>query len=73
MRPSTTSLFKRPAATWTIFQTWIAPAVMAAWAALILGRRWRAEPTWIDRAGRCCGFYWIALALYRWVMLVVGG
>jgi hypothetical protein len=71
--PRVTSLFNQPESTWMIFQSGIAPAVMAAWAALILGRRWRAEPTWIDRAGRCCGCYWIMLSLSRWVMIVVGG
>jgi hypothetical protein len=58
--------------TWSIFQAWIPPAVSMAWAALVLGRRWRAEPSWIDRAGRFFGCYWIALAVYRWVMIVVG-
>jgi hypothetical protein len=72
-RPSTTNFYTRPESIWTIFQTGIAPAVGAAWTALIVGRRWRAEPTWIDRAGRCCGFYWIALAVCRWVRIVVGG
>ncbi|HZW33760.1 MAG TPA: hypothetical protein VFF52_23765 [Isosphaeraceae bacterium] len=72
-RLSTISPFKRPESTWMIFEAWIAPAVMAAWAALIFSRRWRAEPSWIDRAGRGCGFYWIALAVYRWVMIVVVG
>jgi hypothetical protein len=58
---------------WSGFQVWISPAVMAAWAALILGRRWRGERSWIDRAGRLCGFYWIALSVYRTVMAFVGG
>jgi hypothetical protein len=72
-RPRTTSLVNWPESIWMTFQAWIAPAVMAAWATLILGRRWRAESSWIDRAGRCCGFYWIALSVYRWVMIVIGG
>jgi hypothetical protein len=55
---------------WPTFEAWIAPAVMIAWAALFLGRRWRAEPSWIDRAGRFCGFYWIAAWIYRGVVLM---
>jgi hypothetical protein len=27
---------------------------------------WRAEPSWIDRAGRALGVLWILLMLYRW-------
>ena len=52
-------------ASWTVFEPWIAPAVIIAWAALFLGRRWRAEPSWIDRAGRCCGCYWFVASIYR--------
>ena len=33
--------------------------VAASWMTLILGRRWRAEPNWIDRLGRALGTYWI--------------
>lgn len=35
-------------------------AVLGTWAALRLGSRWSPEPSWIDRAGRLVGFYWIA-------------
>ncbi len=38
-------------------------AVLGSWIALILGRRWRAEASWIDRLGRLLGCYWIALAI----------
>jgi hypothetical protein len=38
----------------------IALAVQAAWGLLLAGRRWRAEPTWIDRLGRALGAVWIA-------------
>jgi hypothetical protein len=34
--------------------------VLGAWGSLILGRRYRVEPSWIDRAGRLLGIYWIA-------------
>ena len=32
----------------------------AGWSVLIFDRRWRPEPSWIDRAGRCLGIYWLA-------------
>lgn len=37
------------------------PAVAIGWFGLLVGGRWRPEPTWIDRAGRCLGISWIAL------------
>jgi hypothetical protein len=44
--------------------------VAGAWTCLILGRRWRAEPSWIDRAGRVLGVYWIgAILLPAWGLL----
>lgn len=36
-------------------------AVAASWLVLIVGRRWRPEPSWIDRCGRAVGAYWILL------------
>jgi hypothetical protein len=36
-------------------------AVMIAWLALLITRRWSAEASWIDRAGRCLGLAWIAM------------
>jgi hypothetical protein len=27
---------------------------------LALGGRWRADPGWIDRAGRALGLFWVA-------------
>jgi hypothetical protein len=50
------------------FESRIEPAVVASWVALALARRWRPEPSWVDRAGRALGAYWIALSLYRWVL-----
>lgn len=38
-------------------------AVMASWFTLVLARRWRPEPMWLDRAGRFFGWLWILLAL----------
>jgi hypothetical protein len=38
----------------------IAPAtVMFAWLALALSRKWNSEPSWIDRAGRLMGIFWL--------------
>ena len=41
----------------------LAAAVGGTWALLILDRRWRPEPSWIDRLGRCLGIYWLAAGL----------
>ena len=37
----------------------LAAAVGGIWSLLILDRRWRPEPTWIDRTGRCLAIYWL--------------
>jgi hypothetical protein len=36
-------------------------AVAASWLVLIVGARWRPEPSWIDQCGYLIGLYWIAL------------
>jgi hypothetical protein len=36
-------------------------AVIGVWLALVCVRRWRAEDSWIDRAGRIIGSCWIAM------------
>jgi len=41
--------------------------VAAAWFALGLGRWWRPEANWIDRAGRIAGVAWIGLGLISWI------
>ena len=38
-------------------------AVGAVWVSLLLGGRWKAERSWIDRLGRVIGIGWMALAL----------
>jgi hypothetical protein len=48
-------------------------AVLLAWLVLALTRRWSAEPSWIDRAGRCLGVAWIAMVLLFVVGFVVWG
>jgi hypothetical protein len=35
-------------------------AILGTWVALRLGGRWSPEASWIDRAGRLVGFYWVA-------------
>lgn len=40
-------------------------AVSAAWMLLLVGKRWRAEPSWIDRFGSLVGGLWIATILMR--------
>ena len=40
--------------------SWGGLAVLGSWTTLILGRRWTAEPTWIDRVGRLLGIYWLS-------------
>ena len=44
----------------------IAVAVLASWTLMAALGRWRAEATWIDRAGRAIGFSWVAMALSIW-------
>jgi hypothetical protein len=41
----------------------IGGVVFGAWAALAATRRWRTEPTWVDRLGRALAVIWIALLL----------
>jgi len=42
-------------------------AVLGAWLGLLLGGRWRPESTWVDRAGRVLGMYWIgSILLLAW-------
>ncbi len=39
----------------------IVPAtVVLVWVMLAVTRKWQAEPSWIDRAGRLLGVLWIA-------------
>ncbi len=56
--------FRRPEGfeqTWAIITHWSDTAVVGSWIALALARRWRPEPTWIDRMGRVLGGYWMFL------------
>ena len=38
-------------------------SVAVGWGLLILGRRWRPEPGWIDGFGRALGYGWIGWGL----------
>ena len=39
--------------------TFVGLAILASWMTLLAGRRWLAEPSWIDRLGRVAGVFWI--------------
>jgi hypothetical protein len=41
----------------------LAAAVLGTWSLLLINRRWRPEPSWIDRVGRCLGIYWLGAGL----------
>jgi hypothetical protein len=41
----------------------VGAAVLGAWSAMAASGRWRARPSWIDRAGRFLGMIWIGLFL----------
>ena len=51
------------AMTVVVSQIIIGMTVLVGWMILLIGGRWRAEPTWIDRLGRAIGVYWIASTL----------
>jgi hypothetical protein len=38
--------------------------VAGAWLTLRLAGAWRPEPTWVDRAGRALGVFWLVAALH---------
>jgi hypothetical protein len=44
----------------------VAIAVITAWTLMAALGRWRAEASWIDRAGRAVGVAWVAMALMDW-------
>jgi hypothetical protein len=41
----------------------LAAAVAGTWLVLAFDRRWRPEPSWIDRMARCVGVYWLGLGV----------
>jgi hypothetical protein len=46
--------------------------VIGAWLTLAVGRRWKAEPSFIDRSGRLLGFGWIAFFLADQIENLIG-
>jgi hypothetical protein len=46
-------------------------AVAAAWTAMALAGRWRAQPDAIDRLGRALGFFWLAMIPVTWLSMMV--
>jgi hypothetical protein len=62
---------------WRLTKEHPGPAVAATWLGLILSRRWRPEPGWIDRVGRLIGVLWIAIMLgtdweyVRWPTILI--
>ena len=52
-------------------QTHFPPAVLAAWALLRIGKRWRPEPGWIDVLGMVLGGGWIATFVLVLTMSVI--
>ncbi len=51
-------------------------AVLVSWVTLLARRRWRADPSWVDRFGRALGVYWIVggfLTCYWVVSEIVAG
>jgi hypothetical protein len=51
----------------------LAAAVAGTWLVLWFDRRWRPEPSWIDRLGRCFGLYWLGAGLIVPILRLVLG
>jgi hypothetical protein len=47
-------------------------AIAAVWGLLLLSRRCRPEPSWIDRLGRALGLFWLLLHLWLSSVYVIG-
>ena len=48
-------------------------AVVSIWIVMGLSGTWRAEPSWIDRAGRALGIYWVSTSvLFGWAFFLWG-
>lgn len=59
--PQTTEMERWISYAFILVPAYTGAAVLGAWGLLLVSRRWRAEPSWIDRLGRVIGAYWIAL------------
>jgi hypothetical protein len=42
-----------------------------AWGAMKLTKRWRSEPSWIDRVGRVLGVWWWSAIFIETAMLAI--
>jgi hypothetical protein len=51
---------------WRVNSHHLGTAVGLTWSGLILSRRWRPEPNWIDRLGRFLGCLWLLTLLCDW-------
>ncbi|MFI5457030.1 MAG: hypothetical protein ACHRXM_16415 [Isosphaerales bacterium] len=49
---------------WIIRLPWNGEVVAVAWMLLWLSGSWRSEPSWIDRAGRVLGVYWVVSGVF---------
>jgi hypothetical protein len=49
---------------WIMRLPWNGEVVAVAWLLLWASGSWRNEPSWIDRAGRALGVYWIASGVF---------
>jgi hypothetical protein len=50
----------------------IAPLIVVSWATLALSGRWSPDRSWLDRAGRGLGVFWIGWAFVEHVLRWVG-
>jgi hypothetical protein len=49
---------------WMMRLPWSAEVVAAAWILLWLSGNWQSEASWIDRAGRALGVYWVVTGIF---------
>jgi len=56
-----------PSSIWSWSTAAVPGFLTGSWLGLWLARRWATEPSWIDRAGRIVGAFWIAGALWSQV------
>jgi hypothetical protein len=53
---------------WLLVTYWSRTAVLGAWTGQFMTRRWRPESSWIDRAGRMLGAFWIVLLVMLYAL-----
>ena len=57
---------------WTFTTIDPGPIIVASWISLMAVGRWKPEPTWIDRTGRCLGACWIISSFASRLSRLVG-